>query len=321
MSAQRAFVTGCAGFIGSHLCDALLARGDAVIGFDDFSTGQAEFLAQARTSPRFRLVRGDARDASALGAAMTGADIVYHLAANADVRFGTLHPRRDLEQNTVATVAVLEAMRATGVPRIAFASSGAVYGDAALVPTPEDAALVRQTSLYGASKAAAEAFVQAFSEGYGMQSWIFRFVSVVGERYAHGHVFDFCRSLRRDPSSLRVLGDGKQRKSYLHVADCVDGVLTAVARADARINVLNLGTDETCAVDDSVRWITERLGVAPRVVHAGGDRGWVGDSPLVHLDCRRARKLGWAPRASIREGIVRTVDWLEANAWIYAARP
>ena len=202
----RYFVTGCAGFIGSHLTERLLARGHEVVGYDNFSTGRESFLESARASPHFRLVRGDTLDASTLAAAMTGSQLVFHCAANADVRFGLARPRRDLEQNTLATHHVLEAMRSTRVHRIAFTSTGSVYGDAAVIPTPEDAPCPIQTSLYGASKLAAEGLITAYCTGFGFQSHIFRLVSILGERYTHGHVIDFFGQLRADPSRLRVLG-------------------------------------------------------------------------------------------------------------------
>lgn len=304
------FVTGCAGFIGSNLVDRLLSVGHSVVGYDNFSTGQEAFLQAALASPRFRLVRGDTLDLPALTDAMRGAEQVFHLAANADVRFGTQHPRKDLEQNTIATHNVLEAMRAVGATRIAFSSTGSVYGESTVVPTPEDAPFPLQTSLYGASKVAGEGLIQAYAEGFGFQACIFRFVSILGERYSHGHVFDFYRQLRDHPERLDVLGDGHQRKSYLYVQDCIDAMLLAIAKAPGRVNVLNLGTDESCEVNDSIGWICEHMGVHPTRNYSGGTRGWIGDNPLIHLDCRRMRALGWAPKLTIREAVERTVDYL-----------
>lgn len=314
-------VTGGAGFIGSNLVDRLLALGHQVTAYDNFSSGQARFLEAAQTHPNFTLARGDTLDLDALTAAMQGVEFVFHLAANADVRFGTEHPRRDLEQNTLATFNVLEAMRAALVRRVAFASTGSIYGEPAVFPTPEAAPFPVQTSLYGASKLAGEGLIQAYCEGFGFQGYIFRFVSILGERYTHGHVFDFYRQLRHNPNELRVLGNGQQRKSYLYVQDCVDAMLLAIERAQERVNIFNLGNDEFCQVTDSIGWITERLGLAPRLTFTGGERGWVGDSPFIFLDTRRVRALGWTPRLSIREGIERTVEYLVANPWVLAARP
>jgi UDP-glucose 4-epimerase len=316
----RCFVTGCAGFIGSHLTDRLLANGHTVIGYDNFSTGQQVFLKAALTSPNMTLVAGDVLDSSGLAAAMEGADLVFHLAANADVRFGTQHPRLDLEQNTIATHNLLEAMRQTGVKRIVFSSTGSVYGEPTVFPTPEDAPFPIQTSLYGASKLAAESLIAAYCTGFGMQGLIFRFVSILGERYTHGHVFDFYKKLLGNPDDVEVLGDGRQRKSYLYVHDCIDAILLAVERAAAAVTVYNLGTDEYCTVDDSLGWICGELGLSPRRRYAGGERGWIGDSPFIFLDCRRIRHLGWQPTLSIREAIVRTLAYLRANEWLLDQR-
>src|SRR5271165_3175687 len=257
---RNAFVTGAAGFIGSNLVDRLLEAGTEVVGWDDLSTGQEEFQRNARTSKKFRFVRGDNLDLPALTAAMDGCDFVFHLAANADVRFGLEHPAKDLQQNTIATFNVLEAMRAKGVKKIAFASTGSVYGEAELIPTSEDAPFPVQTSLYAASKVAGEALIQAYCEGFGFEGYIFRFVSILGERYTHGHVFDFYKQLMDHPDRLNVLGDGHQRKSYLYVKDCLNAMLrvmdleTAV-KAKHRCEIYNLGVDGFCTVRDSISWI------------------------------------------------------------------
>jgi UDP-glucose 4-epimerase len=316
----RAFVTGAAGFIGSTLADRLLADGHEVVGFDNFSTGQEEFVAGALLNPRYRMVRADLLDLDAVRTAMAGSEVIFHLAANADVRFGTDHPRRDLEQNTIATWNVLEAMRAQGARRIAFSSTGSVYGEATIIPTPEDCPFPIQTSLYGASKVAAEGLIQAYCEGFGMQACIFRFVSIMGERYTHGHVFDFYKQLLEHPGDLHVLGDGNQRKSYLYVQDCVDAILLALERASTPVSIFNLGTDEYCRVTDSIHWICERLGLDPTLHFAGGDRGWIGDNPFIFLDCSRMRALGWLPKLTIQQQVVQTVEYLQANQHILSAR-
>jgi len=313
-------VSGAAGFIGSNLVERLLSEDHQVVGFDNFSTGQRRFLQEASKSDRFTLVEGDTLDLERLTAAMRGCDFVFHLAANADVRFGTEHPRKDLEQNTIATFNVLEAMRANGIRRIAFSSTGSVYGEAAVFPTPETAPFPVQTSLYGASKLACEGLVQAYCEGFGFQGLIFRFVSILGERYSHGHVLDFYRSLSANPGELRVLGNGRQRKSYLYVQDCIDAMLTAVEKSQDSVSVFNLGTDEYCEVNDSIGWIAGHLGLDPVRIYAGGERGWVGDSPFIFLDTTKIRSLGWKPKLSIRDGVIKTLDYLRANPWLLEAR-
>ncbi|MBI5648099.1 MAG: NAD-dependent epimerase/dehydratase family protein [Ignavibacteriae bacterium] len=317
---MNTFITGGAGFIGSALADRLLAAGHSVVVYDNFSTGQERFIEQALQHPSYRCVRGDTLDTAALTRAMAGCDIVFHLAANADVRFGTEHPSLDLEQNTIATFNVLEAMRANNISRIAFSSTGSIYGEPAVFPTPEHAPFPVQTSLYGASKLACEGLIQAYCEGFGFRSWIFRFVSILGERYTHGHVFDFVRRLGEDPSRLYVLGNGRQRKSYLYVHDCIDAILLAVERADASVNIFNLGTAEYCEVNDSIGWISGELGVAPRLEYAGGERGWIGDSPFIFLDCAKIRALGWEASLSIRDGVIRTVRYIRDNPWLFTAR-
>jgi len=317
---MRAFITGGAGFIGSSMADRLLAEGHQVTVYDNFSTGLRAFVAEAAANERYRLVEGDLLDEARLEQAMAGHEMVFHFAANADVRFGLEHPRRDLEQNTIVTHNVLEAMRKGGVRRIAFSSTGSIYGEPAIFPTPETCPFPVQTSLYGASKLAGEALIAAYCAGFGFSAWVFRFVSILGERYTHGHVFDFIRQLREDPSRLHILGDGKQRKSYLYVQDCVNAILHALEKLPAGFNVLNLGTDEYVQVNDSVAVITKSLGVTPQLTYGGGERGWVGDSPFIFLDCAKMRGLGWSPQVDIREGVARTVRYLVANPDLFAQR-
>jgi len=316
----RFFITGCAGFIGSNLTDRLLQDGHEVVGYDNLSTGQKEFLEVARRSSRFTLIEGDTLSLDSLTRAMQDAGFVFHLAANADVRSGTEHPQKDLEQNTIATFNVLEAMRANDVRRIAFSSTGSIYGEPEIFPTPENAPFPKQTSLYGASKLAGEGLIEAYCEGYGFQGYIFRFVSILGERYTHGHVFDFFKQLRDHPDTLHVLGNGKQRKSYLYVQDCLDAMVLAIDKAQDRVNIFNLGIDEYCEVNDSIAWIAQHLGLNPKLTYEGGERGWIGDSPFIFLDCHKIRSLGWRPKLSIREGVIRTLTYLQANPWLLDAR-
>jgi UDP-glucose 4-epimerase len=311
---RRAFVTGGAGFIGSHLVDRLLLEGWRVTVYDNFSSGRREFLDAALRLPAFRLVEGDVADADRLRGAIAGHDVVFHLAANADVRRGTEHPRRDLEQNTLATFGVLEAMRAGGARRILFTSTGSVYGEPAVFPTREDCPFPAQTSLYGASKLAGEALIAAYCTGFGFRGTVLRLVSILGERYGHGHVLDFVEKLRADPRRIEVLGDGNQRKSYLYVRDCVDALWIALERAPGPFDVFNVGAEEFCTVDESLGWICDRLGARPERTYTGGPRGWVGDSPFIFLDASRLRALGWRPSLTIREAVLRTVDDLEASA-------
>lgn len=310
----RVLVTGAAGFIGSHMVDRLLSAGHSVVGFDNMSTGQQRFLESAIAHPQFTFREADLLDRKSLAGAMEGAELVVHLAANADVRFGTERPRKDLEQNTIATWNVLEAMREQDCTRIVFSSTGSVYGEPDIFPTPETCPFPVQTSLYGASKLAAEGLIQAYCEGFGLQAYIFRFVSIMGERYSHGHVVDFYQQLSEHPDHLHVLGNGHQRKSYLYVQDCIDAILTALEKADGKVNIFNLGTDEYCEVNDSIGWICEHLGLRPKLTYSGGERGWVGDSPFILLECSRIRALGWRPRLSIKQAVLATIKFVSADA-------
>jgi UDP-glucose 4-epimerase len=326
---QHVFVTGAAGFIGSNLIDRLLADGVQVTGWDNLSTGQIRFLEGAQKNSRFRLVQGDNLDRAALTSAMKGVDFVFHLAANADIRDGWKHPEKDLQQNTIATFHVLEAMRANGVKRIGFSSTGSVYGEALVTPdrpTPETDAFPIQTSLYGASKTAGEGLISAYAEGAQIdEAYIFRFVSILGERYTHGHVFDFYQQLVAHPDRLRVLGNGTQRKSYLYVQDCIDAILHVTRRGTARdarhhTQVYNLGAPEFVQVNDSIGFICAALGLKPKLEYTGGDRGWIGDNPFIFLDTKKIQATGWKPKLTIEQGIIKTLRWLEANRWVYEAR-
>ena len=319
---MKCLVTGCAGFIGSNFLDRLLAQGHSVIGVDNFSTGQLRFLDSASPCVNFSFIKMDLLDLDKLKDVFSQhqIDMVFHFSANADVRFGTDHPRKDMEQNTIATYNVLEAMRSYGIRKIAFSSTGSVYGESSVIPTPEDGPFPIQTSLYGASKAACEGLISAYCEGFGFQSWIFRFVSILGERYTHGHIFDFYQKLKIDPTRLVVLGNGKQRKSYLYVQDCIDAILLAVKKADEKVNIFNLGVDGYVEVNDSIGWICQELGVSPRLDYSGGDRGWIGDNPFIFLDTKKIQALGWSPKFDIEQGVIRTVQYLKNNEWVFDSR-
>ena len=313
-------ITGCCGFIGSTMVDRLLDLGHQVTGIDNLSTGQLRFIDNALQSSNFEFIELDLLKREQLKEAFKPAEAVMHFAANADVRYGLDHPELDLEQNTFATFNVLEAMRANDIRKIVFSSTGSVYGEAIEFPTPEDAGFPVQTSLYGASKAAGEGLISAYCEGFGFQSWIFRFVSILGERYTHGHVFDFYQKLRIDPTSLAVLGNGRQRKSYLYVQDCIDAILIAMDKSRSKVNVFNLGVNDYCEVKDSIGWICESLKVTPILTFAGGERGWVGDSPFIYLETKRIQSLGWMPKYTIKEGVLKTIQYLRENEWVFEVR-
>jgi UDP-glucose 4-epimerase len=315
---MRFFVRGGAGFIGSSMAESLSRKpGSHVTVYDNFSTGTENFLTWAKGMDNVRVIPADLLDGKKLGDEMAGHDFVFHFAANADVRHGLEHPRKDLEQNTIATFNVLEAMRKNGIQKIAFSSTGSIYGDTNKIPTPEDCPFPVQTSLYASSKLAGEALISSYCEGYQFTGYIFRFVSILGERYTHGHVFDFYKQLKEHPGSLHILGDGKQRKSYLYIGDCVRAMHHVIENAKDRVNIFNLGTDEYCEVNQSVGWICEYLGLRPTLSYSGGERGWIGDNPFIFLDCAKLKNLGWKAGLTIREAVIKTIQFLEKNPWVF----
>ncbi len=320
---MKYFVTGGAGFIGSHIVDKLMEKSgevNEVIVYDNFSTGQELFIQQHLNHPNFRLIKGDILDLPLLTKSMQGSDFVFHLTANADVRGGINNTDIDFQQNIVGTKNVLEAMRVNGIKKIAFSSSAVVYGEPKIFPTPENCELI-QTSLYGASKLAGEALIQAYCEYYGIRCWIFRFVSWIGERYTHGVVFDFIRKLQKNPKELEILGNGEQKKSYLYVKDGVEGIFFAINHFNEKVNIFNLGHKEFMSVTNVAKIILQEMRMnETKFCFTGGERGWIGDSPFVHLDISKLEMKGWAPKTSIEEGIRRTARYLLDNSPVLKTR-
>ena len=300
---KKILVTGCAGFIGSNLVDKLLTQKCHIIGIDNLKTGQKVFLKSALKNKNFQFFKCDLLNLNKIKKIFKGSKIVFHLAANADVRYGYKNPYRDLEQNTITTFNVLEAMRKNNINKIVFCSTGSAYGEPKNFPTPENDDFPIQTSFYGASKVAGESFIEAYCEAFNFKSWIFRFVSILGNRYTHGHVYDFCNQLFKNPAYLKVLGDGNQRKSYLHVNDCINAMLIAIKKTKNKINIFNLGTNEYINVKQSIGVICNQLKVKPRVSFSGGKRGWIGDSPFIFLSTKKIRSLGWKPKFTIKKSI------------------
>lgn len=318
---KKIIVTGAAGFIGSNLVKRLLDdQKNKVIGIDNYSTGQPKFLEKFKKSKNFQFYKVDLLNLKNLKSIFKDGDLVFHLSANADVRFGTNHPRKDLEQNTIVTQNVLESMQANNIKKIVFSSTGSVYGDSEVIPTPEDAPFPIQTSFYGASKTSCEGLISAFCEGFEMKSYIFRFVSILGEHYTHGHIYDFYKKLKKDPNKLIVLGNGRQRKSYLYVQDCIDAMFLAIKKSKEKINIFNLGTNEYCEVNDSIGWICKELNLNPKLQYTGGDKGWIGDNPFIFLDTKKIHNLGWKPKLSIKEGVIKTINYLKDNEWVFDLR-
>jgi UDP-glucose 4-epimerase len=317
LKGRNVLVTGGAGFIGSHIVDRLAAQGNHVTVYDNLSTGTLRFLERSRQ--RIRFVEADMLDEKTLAKTVRGHDFVFHMAAYADIRGNLKDPARCLKQNTIATSNLLEAMRKHDVEDLAFPSTGSVYGEPTVFPTPEDAPFPTQTSMYAASKLACEGLIEAYSAGYGFDARIFRFVSLMGERYTHGCVFDFIKKLRKNPKRLEILGDGRQRKSYLHVKDCIDAMFLAIETSGSP--VLNLGHDDYMEVTPIARIVCEESGLRDvNFAYTGGKRGWVGDSPYIHLDISRMKKLGWSPTRTIEESVRETARWLIGNPWALRRR-
>jgi UDP-glucose 4-epimerase len=315
----KVFVSGGAGFVGSHIADRLVKHGNEVIVYDNLSSGNKKFLKDSLENITF--IKGDLLDKKKLTCSLKGVDYVFHMAANADIKDNLSAPEKCLEQNTIATSNLLEAMRTNNVRKIAFASTGSVYGEPLIHPTPEDAPFPTQTSMYGASKLACEGLLEAYSVGYGYKVSIFRFVSLMGERYTHGCVFDFYKKMRENPKELLILGNGKQRKSYLYIKDCVDAMFKAIDSSKQDLRIYNLGHDDYMGVTAIADIVCRELGLEDvKYRYSGGERGWVGDSPFIHLDITKIKSLGWKPTKTIPECVKTTVSWLKDNEWIFDER-
>lgn len=318
--AIKVVVTGGAGFIGSHVVDELVCRGASVVVYDNLSTGFPEHIQSGIESGAVEFIKGDILETGKLSGVMSGAALVFHLAANADVRGGRENTEVDIRQNILGTHSVLEAMRRASCKHIVFTSSATVYGEPDFFPTPETYSPL-QTSLYGASKLAAEGIIQAYGEYFQIRSHIFRFVSWIGERYSHGVVFDFVNKLLKSPHSLEILGDGFQKKSYLHVEDGIRGIFMALEGMKSVKNVINLGHGDYLDVRKLAQLVCEEMGLEDvEFRYTGGVRGWLGDSPFVHLDISKMRGCGFRPQISIEDGIRRTVRYLLENRWLLNSR-
>ncbi len=315
MDELKALVTGAAGFIASHLVDRLLEEGWSVLGVDNLSEGRLENIAHLKGNEKFGFRKLDLRDAAAVNEAVAGAglDAVFHLAAHANIRTSLVDHRADLEHNLIGTLNLLEAMTRERVRDFVFASTSAIYGEATLKPTPESYMPV-QTSLYGASKIASEAYAQAFSQFSEISSWSYRFSNVVGERMRRGVIHDFVRKLRENPRELEILGDGKQSKEYIYVSDCVEAMLTGYRKAKERVNAFNIAVEDNLTVDEVADIVIGEMGLSGvRRKYTGGSRGWIGDNPVVHLSIEKLKALGWRPRVSARDAVAITARWAMAH--------
>lgn len=311
---MKAFVTGGSGFIGSHLVDRLLEDGYSVTALDNLTEGKKANIAHLKNNPRFQFVQGDVKDASLLSKALRGHDVVFHLAAQANIRVSLEDHYADLQNNLVGHLNLLEAMTKNKVKDLVFSSTSALYGEASVRPTPETYAPI-QTSLYGASKLACEAFTEAYVQFSDINFWAYRFSNVVGERCRRGVIWDFVHKLLDDPSTLEILGNGKQSKEYIYVGDCVEGIMTGYGKSKDRVNLFNLAVEDNKTVDEVADVVIREMKLS-RVErkYKGGERGWIGDNPVVHLDISKLKSLGWRPRFAAEEAITRTARWTIAEA-------
>ena len=305
---NKVIVTGGAGFIGSHLVGRLLSQDNEVTVIDNLSSGRMEFLKTHLDDPNFKLIKLDLLEQEKLKKAIRGADIIYHLAANPDVRLGAENTRIHLEQNIIATYNVLEAMRINKQQNLVFTSTSTVYGEAAVFPTPENYGPLIPISLYGASKLACEALITSYCGSFDMKSWIFRFANIVGERSTHGIIIDFINKLKNNPASLEILGDGQQRKSYLHVSDCIDAILFAVERSHEMANIFNIGSNDTINSKEIGEIVVSEMGLKDvKFTYTGGKRGWIGDVPRMLLSIEKLQALGWKPVHNSKSSVVAAV--------------
>ncbi|MCD6482919.1 MAG: NAD-dependent epimerase/dehydratase family protein [Candidatus Aenigmarchaeota archaeon] len=304
---MRVFVTGGAGFIGSHLVDALMGKGYVVTVYDNLSSGRMDFIEHHIGKKNFSFIEADLLDQKKLRECLEGYDVVFHLAANPDVRLGVEKP--DVaKQDIIATYNLLDVMRLKNVKRIVFSSSSTVYGEAPLMPLPEDYGPLLPISVYGAAKLASEGLVSSFCHTFDMQAWIFRFANVVGLRCTHGVIFDFINKLRKNPKELEILGDGRQRKSYLYVSDCVDGMLFGFENAKDQINLFNLGSDGATEVNRIAEMVVDEMKLGDvRFKYTGGKRGWKGDVPRFQFDISKIKKLGWKPQYNSDEAVRKAI--------------
>jgi UDP-glucose 4-epimerase len=305
---MKCFVTGGAGFIGSHLVDRLIAEGNQVTVFDNLSSGKKEFTERHLGKGNFKLIKADLLVLDKVKGTIGTHDVVFHLAANPEARWGIENTELDLKQETIATYNVLEAMRVNGVKKIVFASSGTIYGETPVIPLPEDYGPALPISLYGAGKLASEGLISAFCGTFDMQAWIFRFANVVGKRTTHGVIFDFIQKLKQDPSKLEILGDGKQCKPYLHVDDCIDGILFGFKNSHDKVNVFNIGCPTATNVTTIAKMLVEEMGLNEvKFKYTGGDRGWPGDVPQVRFNVQKMNNLGWKARHTSDEAVKKAI--------------
>ncbi|NJE42917.1 NAD-dependent epimerase/dehydratase family protein [Thermococcus sp. GR6] len=310
---MKVLVTGGAGFIGSHLVDRLMELGYEVRVLDDLSAGTLDNLKRWLEHERFEFIEGDMRNREIVKKAVEDVEVVFHLAANPEVRIGSQSPELLYETNVVMTYTLLEAMRKSWVKYLVFTSSSTVYGDAEVIPTPEDYAPLEPISVYGGAKLAAEALISGYAHTFDFKALIFRLANIIGKRSNHGVIYDFINKLRKNPGELEILGDGTQRKSYLHVSDTIDGMLHIFEhfrKEGKTYDAYNLGNDDWITVREIAEIVSEEMGLNPAFRFTGGvdgGRGWKGDVKFMRLSIEKAKKTGWKPKLNSYEAVRRTV--------------
>jgi len=304
MKNEKVFVTGGAGFIGSHLVDRLMKEGNEVTVYDNLVSGKADWIKHHSGKASFQFVQADLLDYETMLQSIKGHDVVWHLGANTDIPGGNKVTDLDLKNCTTATRNVLEAMRQNGIAKILFASSATVYGDAPPIPLSEAFGPLLPISLYGAGKLACEGLISAYCHLFDMQAWIFRFGNVIGAKMGHGVIFDFIHKLKRNPEEMEILGDGEQEKNFFMVEDCIDGMICGFNNSKEQFDVFNLGSNTTIKVNAIANIVVEEMGLKDvKFRYTGGKRGWLGDVPVVRFNVSKIAKLGWEAKHSSAEAV------------------
>lgn len=304
---MRILITGGAGFIGSHLVDTLIEDNKITV-YDNLSSGKKEYLKEHLGKSSLKFIKGDLLDLEYLKETIKGHNLVFHFASNPDIARGVIETDLDLKQGTILTYNVLEAMRVNEIKKIVYTSGSGIYGDCGEFPIPEDFGPLLPISMYGASKLSCEALISAFCHLFDMQSWIFRFANVVGARQTHGVGLDFIRKLRENPHELEVLGDGTQSKSYIYIQDTISAMLFCIEKANERVNLFNVATDDYLEVDSIAQIVIEEMNLKNvKMKYTGGKRGWKGDVPVVRFNLKKIHQLGWSAKYSSREAVLKSV--------------
>jgi len=312
---SKIIVTGGAGMIGSSLVLKLLEKGNSVLVLDNLSSGKIENLSIANKYKNFDIQETDIKNLKSLIKSFKGVDQIFHLAANPDIKFSTGDSTdKDLKENTIGTYNVLEAARLNKVKKIVFTSSSAIYGEPTVFPTPENYGPLKPISLYGASKLADEALITSFSHLFDIQVWIFRLANVVGDKSRKRGttvLTDFIEKLKKNPKHLEILGNGKQKKSFIWVEDCLEGMLTVIEKAKENVNIVNMGNIDSITIDEIAQAVILKMGLkGVKISYTGGVRGWKGDSPLMLIDTTKAKSYGWSAKYSSREAIEKSAEIL-----------